>query len=120
LSFFCPVMQRSRGAARRLSLQMFFGLAVIRMARKRTASKAECAQPGMIGGPWPRSVPEELAVVFWDGNVIDTRVPFQHQAGVIEQPVFITKRSKPVVPGVMPFVGKSHRDPIACENPKLP
>jgi hypothetical protein len=73
----------------------------------------------MIGGPWPRSIPEELAVAFEDGNVVDTRMPLLHQAGGIEQPIFIAKRAKPASPSVMPFVGKSHRDPIACESPKL-
>ena len=59
----------------------------------------------------------ELAILFGDRQIVDAGEALLHAALLIELPVLVAVGAKPLVPGVMPFIGKTHGDPIAGERP---
>src|SRR5882724_4648503 len=69
---------------------------------------------------WPTTErPMIFAVRLLDREVIDARQPMPHQAVVIKLPILIAVRAIPVPGIIMPFVGKTRRDAIPVEGPKL-
>src|SRR5207245_2777199 len=65
------------------------------------------------------SGPEELAVAFGDGDVVDAGFPSTHQAVVVEFPQLVAVAAEPLARVVVPFVLEAHRDPALIEGPKV-
>src|SRR5262249_34919665 len=62
--------------------------------------------------------PEELAVTFGDGDVVDAGFPQAHQAVVVEFPEFVAVAAEPLARVVVPFVLEAHRDAALIEGPQ--
>src|SRR5690349_19419822 len=67
----------------------------------------------------PPQLPEELAVVRLDRQIIDAGIATAHQALLGELPVFIAVAAIPVARVVVPLIGKAHRDTRAGTSPQL-
>ena len=67
----------------------------------------------------PSQRPVEFAVGFSDGQLVDACVPRIHQPLIVEFPIFIAVRAKPVSGVVVVLIGKAHRDAVAVKSPQL-
>ena len=67
----------------------------------------------------PTERPVKLPLCLPNGQVVDGRVARDHQPILREVPVLIPIRSKPVAGVVVPFVCKTHRNPILAEGPQF-
>src|SRR5262245_42693557 len=63
--------------------------------------------------------PAEFARRFGDRQIVDARVTPAHEAVLVELPIFVAIRSKPVVRIIVPFVSEAHRDARSVEGPQL-
>src|SRR4029077_8011898 len=63
--------------------------------------------------------PVKAAVRFADWGIIDGCEAATHQAVVVKLPILVAVGAKPVAAVVMPFIGKTHRDLVLSEDPKL-
>lgn len=63
--------------------------------------------------------PMKLAFVFTNRQVIDASDSTLHEAVLIELPVLIAIRAKPLTRIVMPLVGEAHRNPVALAGPEF-
>src|SRR6516165_11429177 len=64
------------------------------------------------------SGPEELAVTFGDGDVVDAGLPPTHQAVVVEFPQLVAVAAEPLARVVVPLVLEAHRDAALVEGPQ--
>src|SRR5215831_17750574 len=72
----------------------------------------------MIVGASPKR-PAVFPVGSGDWQVIDARDPSLHEASVIEFPVLVAVRSKPVPGVIVPLVGEANGDAVALTCPEL-
>src|SRR5216683_6802861 len=80
--------------------------------------QTELAEPRVIVGATalrPTEFPPGLA----DWHIVDAGVAQAHEASVVELPVFIAVRAKPVARMVAPLVREAHSDTSAIERPQL-
>src|SRR5580700_3402086 len=63
--------------------------------------------------------PEVLALGLLDWQIVDRSKPQAHQPVLIELPILIAVRAKPIPGVILPFVGKAHGDTVSLERPKL-
>ena len=63
--------------------------------------------------------PEVLAIRFLDRQIIDAGETSPHQSVVIEFPVFVSVRAKPILRVVMPLVCEAHGDTISVVGPQF-
>lgn len=68
---------------------------------------------------WSGRVPEEPSIGFFDRDVVDAGMAYSHQALVIEFPVLVAVRSKPLLVVVSPFVCKPNGYPELGERPEF-
>src|SRR5688572_29693594 len=61
--------------------------------------------------------PQELPLVRRNRHVIDARLAAAHESLIVELPLFVTVRAKPVAAVVVPFVREAHGDPVARKGP---
>jgi len=61
--------------------------------------------------------PVILALGVLDSQIVDACLTHLHRAVLIELPIFVAIRPKPISRVIMPFVGKADGDTIALENP---
>src|SRR5580704_3986654 len=82
------------------------------------ALEAKIAQSRMIirTAPW---YPVVLALRLLDWQIVDGSKPQLHQPVLIELPIFIAIRAKPIPGVIMRFIGKAHGDSVFPERPKL-
>src|SRR5437899_8367381 len=73
----------------------------------------------MIGRPGPGRRPVEPALAGGDRQIVDRGDAMTHQAALVEFPVLVAVRPKPVARIVPPFIGEAHGDPIAAAGPQL-
>src|ERR1700676_1386243 len=66
--------------------------------------------------PW---YPVVLALRLLDWKIIDGSQPQAHQPALIEFPILIAIRAKPISGVIVPFIGKAHGDTVPLECPKL-
>src|SRR6266404_507447 len=66
--------------------------------------------------PW---YPVILALRLLDWQIVDGSKPPAHQPVLIELPVLIAIRAKPISGVIVPFIGKAHCDTAPLERPKL-
>src|SRR6266403_2223518 len=66
--------------------------------------------------PW---CPVVLALRLLDCQIVDGSKPQAHQPDLIELPIFIAIRAKPIPGVIVPFIGKAHGDTASLERPKL-
>src|SRR5262249_15179888 len=64
------------------------------------------------------SGPEELALTFGYGDVVDAGFPPTHQAVVIKFPELVAVAAEPLARVIVPFVLETHRDAAFVEGPK--
>ena len=70
------------------------------------------------GGIRCRTLPE-ASVLFPDGDIIDTGVPFFHQPVVIEFPVLIAISAVPLARRIMKFIFEADSNAVAGEGPEF-
>ena len=63
--------------------------------------------------------PAKFAFGFANSQIVNAGMACFHQATLVEFPVFITVRTKPVAITVMPFVGEAHSNTLFIEYPKF-
>lgn len=63
--------------------------------------------------------PAKLAVFFGDGYIINTRMAHRHVTFFIELPVFVTVRAEPITVIIVPLIGKTHGNAVACVRPQF-
>src|ERR1700693_2302009 len=82
------------------------------------ALEAKIAQSRMIirTAPW---CPVILALRLLDRQIVDGSKPQAHQPVLIELPILIAIRAKPIPGVIVPFIGKAHGDTVSLERPKL-
>ena len=61
--------------------------------------------------------PQELPLLRGNRHVIDARVAAAHESVLVELPLFVTIRAKPVAAVVVPFVREAYGDPVARKGP---
>ena len=69
-----------------------------------------------------RAAPQRPVIftfAFTNRQIVDAGVANGHKAVILELPVFVTVRPKPVAGIVMPLVGEPNRNPVAGEGPQL-
>src|ERR1700720_2928467 len=82
------------------------------------ALEAKIAQSRMIirTAPW---CPIILALRLLDWQIVDGSKPQAHQPVLIELPILIAVRAKPIAGVIVPFIGKARGDAVSLERPKL-
>ena len=60
-----------------------------------------------------------FAIGFFDRQVVDAREAPPHEPGLVELPILVAVRAKPLTRVVVPFVGKANRYSIRSEYPEL-
>src|SRR4051812_46565198 len=73
---------------------------------------------GMIGRPWTRSGPEELAIGFENRNIVDAGFAALHQAALIVLPKFVAVAAVPMTSGIVPFVLVAHGNSVVGKCPQ--
>src|SRR5580698_8669161 len=63
--------------------------------------------------------PVVLPLRLLDWQVVDGSKPQAHQPVLIELPILIAIRAKPIPGVIVPFIGKAHGDSVSLERPKL-
>src|SRR5258707_15444101 len=63
--------------------------------------------------------PVELAVRFFDGQIVDAGVAMMHDAVLVEFPVFVSVGAVPVAGVVVALVGEAHGDAGSVEGPEF-
>src|ERR1700731_3653032 len=63
--------------------------------------------------------PVIFALRLLDWQIVDASEPRAHESVLIELPIFIAIRSKPIAGVIVPFIGKAHCDTVSLERPKL-
>src|SRR5580700_7967614 len=63
--------------------------------------------------------PMVLALGLLDWQIVDGSKPQAHQSVLIELPILIAIRAKPIPGVIVPFIGKAHGDTVSFERPKL-
>src|SRR5512137_232776 len=63
--------------------------------------------------------PVKLSVAGLDRQVVDAGDAPTHVAALVELPVLVAVRAKPVPGIVMPLIGKAHGDAIAVKGPQF-
>src|ERR1700693_2078432 len=66
--------------------------------------------------PW---CPLILALRLLDWQIVDGSESQAHQPVLIELPILIAIRAKPIPRVIVPFIGKTHGDTVSLERPKL-
>ena len=64
-------------------------------------------------------MPSSTCARLFDWQIVDGSQPQAHQPVLIELPILIAIRAKPIPGVVAPFIGKAHRDMVPLERPKL-
>src|ERR1700722_4394373 len=72
----------------------------------------------MVVGPTSKR-PVVSALMFSDREIVDAGDTDRHETALGKLPIFISVAAKPIAVGVVPFVGKSYRDPILSKRPYL-
>src|SRR3984893_3498521 len=85
---------------------------------RRKPLEAKIAKPRMIirTAPW---CPVILALRLLDRQIVDGSKPQAHQPVLIELPIFIAIRAKPIPGVIVPFIGEAHGDTVSLERPRL-
>src|ERR1700676_2580652 len=63
--------------------------------------------------------PVVLAFRLLDWQIVDGSQPQAHQAALIEFPILIAIRAKPISGVIVPFISKAHRDTVPLKCPEL-
>src|ERR1044072_8036860 len=63
--------------------------------------------------------PEVLAIRFLDRQIVDAGITPAHQSVVVEFPVLVSVRAKPILRVVVPLICEAHGDAISVEGPQL-
>src|SRR5580700_2842003 len=63
--------------------------------------------------------PMVLALGLLDWQIVDRSKPQAHQPVLIELPILIAIRAKPIPGVIVPFIGKAYGDTVSLERPKL-
>src|ERR1700692_2147500 len=63
--------------------------------------------------------PVVLALGFLDREIVDGSKPHTHQPVIIELPILIAIRAKPIPGVIAAFIGKAHCDTVSLERPQL-
>src|SRR3984957_6350243 len=63
--------------------------------------------------------PVILALRLLDWEIVDGSKPQAHQPVLIELPILIAIRAKPIPGVIVPFIGKAHGDTVSLERPRL-
>src|ERR1700726_2921320 len=66
--------------------------------------------------PWG---PVILALRLLDWQIVDASKPQAHEPILIELPILIAIRAKPIPRVIVPFIGEAHGHTITLERPKL-
>lgn len=85
----------------------------------RSALQSEFCQVRVISWSWFARVPMKLALLFLDGNIIDTGMTIFHEPILIKLPIFVTMSTEPISSFVVVFVAKSNSDAIVTVSPNL-
>jgi hypothetical protein len=81
-------------------------------------SETEVAQSRMVN--WTASKrPVILTIRLFNGKIVDARKPQPHQTVVIEFPILVAVRAKPISRVIVPLVCKPHSYSIVREGPEL-
>src|ERR1700682_3381161 len=85
---------------------------------RRKPLEAKIAKSRMIirTAPW---CPVILALRLLDRQIVDGSKPQAHQPVLIELPILISIRAKPIPGVIVPFIGKAHGDTVSLERPRL-
>src|SRR5262244_667305 len=83
-----------------------------------SASQSKLREARMLVGA-PTQRPMVFPVTLLHREVIDAGDTPTHESALIEFPVFVSIRAKPVAGVIMPFVGKAHRNTVAVKGPQL-
>lgn len=65
-------------------------------SKPKRISHPEFSQPWMVNGAWAGSVPIELAIGFFDRNVVDASLSLLHQTFGVELPILISVSAEPL------------------------
>src|SRR5262249_14961843 len=82
-------------------------------------TSADVGDAGVVGGTRAGSLPEEPAIRLHDRDVVDAGFPAAHESPFVKFPLLIAVARMPVPGGIVPFVLKTHRDPIFGEGPQV-
>jgi hypothetical protein len=63
--------------------------------------------------------PEVFALGFPDREIVDTGKATCHESLLVELPVFVAVGSEPLIRVVVPLIGESHGNTIACTAPQF-
>src|ERR1700676_5426156 len=87
-------------------------------AGRRKPLEAKIAKSRMIirTAPW---CPVILALRLLDWQIVDRSKPQAHEPVLIELPILIAIRTKPIPGVIAPFISKAHGDTVSLERPKL-
>ena len=80
--------------------------------------EAKLRQTRVVVRPWADG-PEILAICPGDCQVIDTCDAPVHEAVVVEFPILVSVRSKPISRAIVPLVSKAHGDSVTLPGPQL-
>ena len=73
----------------------------------------------MVRWSGTRGRPEKLAVRFGNGHVVDAGFSATHQTAFVEFPQFVAITAVPLAAGVVPFILKTHSNPVVGERPQI-
>src|SRR5512144_536417 len=73
--------------------------------------------PVLIGPPPER--PMKFPLVLGNGHVIDACYAQSHKASLVEFPVLVAIRSKPISRVVVPLIGKTYRNAVTVIGPEF-
>src|ERR1700732_3400218 len=85
---------------------------------RRKPLEAKIAKPRMIirTEPW---CPVILALRLLDKQIVDGSKPQAHQPVLIELPILIAIRTKPIPGVIVPFICEAYGDTVSLERPNL-
>ena len=73
----------------------------------------------MIGWPGGGPIPEIFSICWPDGEVVDASEAALHQTVVSKFPILVTVGAEQVVRIIVPFVSKTHGNPVIGKCPQL-